>query len=146
MTMTKSIKDLLPTILKEQDNWKFNLLSSWQEIFGTLSSKVHLEKIQEDTLILGVQDSCWLQELYLLSPVLLKTINKTLDQPRIKHLRFKTIGIKKEKQRTELKKKQTQQIEMQLSATEQKALQLLKDKQLSQALKNYLLRCHREKV
>jgi len=143
--MTKSIKDLLPTILQNDDNWKFTLLNSWQEIFGTLSSKVHLEKIQEDTLILGVLDSCWLQELYLLSPILLKTINKTLDQPRIKHLRFKTIGIKKNKQQEQLKKKQGQQVEKELSAVEQKALKQLKDQQLSQALKNYLLRCHREK-
>jgi hypothetical protein len=143
--MTKSIKDLLPTLLLEKNNWKFTLLNSWQDIFGTLSSKVHLEKIQEDTLVLGVLDSCWLQELYLLSPVLLRTINKTLDQPRIKHLRFKTIGVKKEKAPTVLKKKQTQQVVIQLTASEQKALQLMKDQQLGQALKNYLLRCHREK-
>jgi len=144
--MTKSIKDLLPTILQEHNNWKFTLLNAWQDIFGSLSSKVHLERIHEDTLILGVQDSCWLQELYLLSPVLLKTINKTLDQPRIKHLRFKTIGVKKIKPLSVLKKKQEQKIEIPLTAQESSALQQLKDKQLSQALRNYLLRCHREKV
>lgn len=144
--MTKSIKDLIPHIIQSNNNWKFTLLNSWQEIFGTLSSKVHLEKIQEDTLILGVQDSCWLQELYLLSPILLKSINKTLDQPRIKHLRFKTIGKKKEAQAKEVKPKQSQKIEMHLNPNEQKALQKLKDDQLGLALKNYLLRCYREKV
>lgn len=98
--MTKEIKNVLSLILANHANWKIHLLNNWSTILGPLSSKVYLEKIQEDTLILGVQDSCWLQELYLLSGMLIKTINQTLDQPRIKHLRFKTIGIKKKNNET----------------------------------------------
>jgi hypothetical protein len=144
--MTKNIKDLLSSILQETDNWKIQLLSSWQTIFGDLSTKVHLEKIHEDTLVLGVFDSCWLQELYLLTPVLLKSINKTLDQPRIKQLRFKTIGIKKAKKQSLPHKMKMNTQEKIFSVAEHSALQKLKDPELSNVLKKYLLRCHREKI
>ncbi len=144
--MIKNIKDLLSSMLQDKDNWKIQLLSSWQTIFGDLSDKVHLEKIQEDTLVLGVLDSCWLQELYLLTPVLLKAINKTLDQPRIKHLRFKTIGIKKAKSQSLPKKMVMNKQEKIFSLAERTALQKLKDPELSNVLKEYLLRCHREKI
>ena len=105
-----------------------------------------MEKIHEDTLILGVQDSCWLQELYLLSNMLLKSINQTLDQPRIKHLRFKTIGIKKEKQRRVNVKKERCFIPVVLNSCETKALQEVKDPELKKALENFLIRCYQEKT
>lgn len=143
--MIKNIKDLLPGLLQHQDNWKLQLLSSWPTIFGPLSSKVHLEKIHDDTLVLGVQDSCWLQELYLLSAVLLKTINETLDAPRIKHLRFKTIGIKKSSQPQQQKRIPVPQRKVILSANEQRALLNIKDEQLRSALKDFLIRCYQEK-
>ena len=139
--MSKAIKDLVPLILRNQDNWKLKLLSNWHTIFGPLSEKVSLEKMSEDTLILGVQDSCWLQELYLLSAMLLKTINQALDAPRIKHLRFKTVGTKK----TSTPPKPTKTIwakrNVILNAKENKALTHIKDEQLALALKTFLVRC-----
>lgn len=141
--MPKNIKDLLPTLLKT-DNWKLTLLSQWSAIFGPLANKVHLEKIHDDTLILGVVDSCWLQELYLLSPLLLTTINETLDQNRIKQLRFKTIGIKKQKQSVAPKKIVAKK-EVTLTQGEREALKNIKDPQLENALKNFLVRCYQER-
>lgn len=141
--MPKKIKDLLPLLLKT-DNWKLTLLNQWHLIFGPLSTKVHLEKIQEDTLVLGVQDSCWLQELYLLSPLLLKTINETLDQPRIKQLRFKTIGTKKQTSVKSLQKAFTKK-EVILSQKERDALKQIADPQLEHALRNFLIRCYQER-
>lgn len=144
--MTKEIKNVLSLILANHANWKIHLLNNWSTILGPLSSKVYIEKIQEDTLILGVQDSCWLQELYLLSGMLIKTINQTLDQPRIKHLRFKTIGIKKEKQRNKTTNKARCNEPVSLSAHEYQALQNINDSELQQALKNFLVRCYQEKT
>lgn len=143
--MAKELKNLVPLIFNQNNNWKFDLLNNWHTIFGPLSSKVYLEKIHEDTLILGVQDSCWLQELYLLSNMLLKSINQTLDQPRIKHLRFKTIGIKKEKQRIKNVKKEWCLTPVILNSCEQQALQEIKDPELKLALQDFLNRCYREK-
>ena len=143
--MTVAIKDILPSILGEQRSWQLNLIANWSLIVGNLKAKVQLVKILDDTLIIGVVDACWLQELYLLSPVLLKAINQNLDQPRIKHLRFKTIGIKKPTQKTASVSKTITEQPYELSIHEKKALTEIKDPQLRKALQEYLIRCYREK-
>src|SRR5437762_7574752 len=97
--MAVYLKDVLHAVINPEKNWKTDLLYKWNEIVGPLHNKVRIEKIHDDTLILGVFHSCWMQELYLLSPLLIKTINEKLDQPYIKQLRFKHIGIKRTQQK-----------------------------------------------
>ena len=143
--MTVAIKDILPSILGEQRSWQLNLIANWSLIVGNLKAKVQLVKILDDTVIIGVVDACWLQELYLLSPVLLKAINQNLDQPRIKHLRFKTIGIKKQIHKATSAATVGPEKPYELSVHEKKALTAIKDPQLRKALQEYLIRCYREK-
>lgn len=143
--MTIAIKDILPSLLGEQRSWQLNLIANWSTIVGNLKTKVQLVKILDDTIIIGVVDACWLQELYLLSPVLLKAINQNLDQPRIKHLRFKTIGIKKQIQKAANAATVVSEQPHELSVHEKKALAAIKDPQLRTALQEYLRRCYREK-
>ena len=71
--MAHYLKDLLRTFIAPEKNWKTELLHKWTDIIGSLNSKVYIEKIYDDTLILGVFHSCWMQELSLLSPLLIKT-------------------------------------------------------------------------
>src|SRR5439155_41226 len=70
--MALNLKELLQAIIRPEKNWKTDLLYRWRDIIGSLHSKVRIEKIHDDTLILGVFNSCWMQELYLLSPLLIK--------------------------------------------------------------------------
>jgi flagellar biogenesis protein FliO len=144
--MINPVKKILENLLSHHNNWQLQLLQNWPTIVGSIRTKVQLLKIQEDTLVIGVLDSCWLQELYLLSPLLIKTINEKLDQPRIKKLRFKTVGItdKEEKKKAPLKRITTKNV--QLSIREQETLNQIKDEQLRRVLKEYLMRCHRENV
>lgn len=145
LNMAKTIKELLSFALKSEDNWKINLLQNWPDIIGDLKSKVQLEKVQDATLILSVVDACWLQELYLLSPILLRAINEKLDQPRIKRLRFKQAGIKKEiKKRTQKTQKKVIG-PITLTTRQESALNNIQDPQLSEALKRFLARCYYEK-
>lgn len=142
--MTQKIDTIIQKILSKEQSWHIQLLSNWNSIMGPLHSKVQLEKIEHETLILGVFDSCWMQELYLLSPLLLKTINQNLDQPRIKQLRFKTIGtIKSKKIKVGSQKKEIKQVE--LSRQEKEALKMIADTELQKALKNFLIRCYQER-
>lgn len=143
--MTHKIKDLLERFLVKEESWHFDLLRNWNTILGKLHTKVQLEKIEKDTLILGVYDSCWLQELYLMSPLLLKTINQSLDQPRIKQLRFKKIGIFKKKDAK--KNHQSCRIAQPVVLTQEQkdALNSISDTQLRTALENFLIRCHQER-
>jgi len=147
--MARELKHFLNSVIQPNDDWRLNLLNSWPDIMGNLVHKVRLEKINNDSLILGVYESCWLQELYLLSPILLNAINQKLDQPRIKHLRFKRAAP--------LKKYVSQKYDTQLPTTvdvssitltqkEENALAQIQDEQLKDALKKFLIRCYREKV
>src|SRR5579871_3385416 len=99
--MSTHIKSIIEHLITTEGNWKLQLLTQWPTILGNIKTKVHLEKINDDSLVLGITDSCWLQELYMLSPLLIETIKKKLDYPRIKTLRFKKIGVKKKEQKKE---------------------------------------------
>lgn len=140
--MAKHIKDLVDQLLPQHKDWKFQLLSNWNNIIGDLHKQVRLEKIHEDSLVLGVTNSSWMQELYLLSPLLIKKINEKLDVPRIKQLRFKIASIQKQKNKIALMPKKLKQVV--LSGTEKEALEKIVDEQLRDAMKNFLIRCYHE--
>lgn len=143
--MPKTLAALLPHVLKTDADWKYHLLRNWSDILGPLASKVQLKKVYNDTLILGVQDSCWMQEMHLLSPVLLKTINKTLDQPYIKQVRFTLVGTPKKKKEEKIAPPKKVAQRVRLTPTEKRALEKIGDDGLRQALKNFLVRCHQER-
>lgn len=142
--MTQHISQLLSHLMQPSAQWKLLLLQNWQQIIGNLSTKVTIEKILNDTIVLGVYDSCWLQELYLLSPTLIPLINTHLGQPYVKQLRFRLISTKKAK-----KIKQSQDPfhflhSYEFSLQELKALEKIPDPVLQEALKRFRIRCHRE--
>ena len=140
--MTRPLKDFLHLFVQNQNDWKIKLAQEWQSTLGPLSAQVTLEKIDKDTAILGVYDSCWMQELYLLSPLLLKTINTTLDQPHIKQLRFKKAERKQPKEEPQKKAYTPKQVT--LSHIEEHALDLVDDPSLRCVLKTFLIRCYQE--
>jgi hypothetical protein len=143
--MSIHIKHIL-SICLNTNTWRATLLRNWPEIVGPLSTQVYIEKISDDTLTLSVYDSCLMQELHILSSVLRSTINKTLDQPYIKHIRFKKVP------RTSTRKKNMQEGAMcaikriQLTAAEQHALANIHDHELRDLLKAFCVRCHRERA
>ena len=112
---------------------------------GNLANHVTIEKIYPDTIVLGVYDSCWLQELYLLSATLLQTINQSLDQPRIKQIRFKQTTRKKQKSSPPVPTKKEITPEVSISCSEEKALSRITDESMRVVLKSFLIRCHRER-
>lgn len=140
-----SLNRIIHTIFGPQKIWQVTLLKNWSHIAGTLGTKVTIEKLYNDTIVLGVQDSCWLQELHLLSPTLLHRINQTLDQPRLKKIRFKKLGItsKRSKKRTKLIRQVQKQYRV--TAHEEKVLASVVNQELRSALKAFLIRCHRER-
>lgn len=143
--MASPIKTVLDTLLNRQDNWQLQLLTHWSSIIGSMKTNVQLLKIYEDTLVIGVMDSCWLQELYLLTPLLLRQINEKLDKPRIQNLRFKALGIKDKPHKKNMTNRSCAIKQVQLSLQEKERLASIKDEQLREALQQYLYRCHREK-
>ncbi|HEX2978284.1 MAG TPA: DUF721 domain-containing protein [Candidatus Babeliales bacterium] len=143
--MPTHIKELLPHLLPADQSWKVTLLAQWQSIVGNLKAHVTLLKITDDTITLGVFNSSWLQEMYLLSPVILETINKSLDQPRIKNIRFKQIAQKKKGGCTPSFKRITAVAPLSLSREQEAALCKINDPELRIGLFHFLQRCNREK-
>jgi hypothetical protein len=142
--MATALKSLVQQIFSNQNNWKIKLLQHWPEVLGHLNTKVHLEKIEEECLVLGVSDSCWMQELYLLSPVLLSAINKKLDEPRIKFLRFKKVGIRKQFAKQLPTSSYKQQTIKPLTQKEELALANIADPELKKVIERFLHRCRPE--
>ncbi len=145
--MALHIKTLLGSFLQPNNQkWKVDLLQNWPQIMGSLARNVTIIKIYQNTIILGTYDSCWLQELYLLSPMILETINQNLDRPRIKQVRFKQIGRPQIEQAKPAEyKNETQKKPVSLTSKEQETLQKISDPRLRATLKSFLIRCHRER-
>ncbi len=143
--MAIAVKNILQELLSQQNNWQLHLLQQWPSIVESIKTRVHLLKIESDTLTIGVQDSCWMQELYLLSPLLIAKINQKIDTPRIKHLRFKALGTQEQKKEKEKSSLARPKRSITLSPAEQATLNQITDEQLRSALKSYLIRCHQER-
>lgn len=143
--MSKQLNELIPLVFDAKHSWKIQLLQQWSTIFGSLSQCVQIEKIERETLVLGVTNSCWLQEFSVLSPLLLRTINEKLADAPIKQLRFKLSGTKRIAQKTVVQpKKQQSPSPRTLNAAEQAALEQIKDNELRAALQQFLIRCAHE--
>lgn len=142
--MFKSLKSVLSSSFKiSKNSWKTKLIAEWPTIIGNLHDKMTLEKVYEDFVVIGVYEASWLQELYMLSAVLIKTINSHLEQPYIKKIRFK--HATRTTRKHPLKKTMTYSTEPRkksiLNSLEAKALLKIKDKDTREALHSFLSRC-----
>jgi hypothetical protein len=145
--MYRSLEQLVRQILPEPADWKIVLLQNWRDIIGNLKDHVRLEKIQDDnSLVLGVSNTAWMQELHFLSNMLIQKINATLAHPHIKQIRFKYSPARAKKRTLQGTSSVVKKLgsTIRLTAGEQQALQRVKDQHLQQALKQFLIRCRRE--
>lgn len=140
--MTILLKDMLHDFLGADDDWRITLLKQWPNIIGSLQTRVRIEKIEGDRLVLGVYEVHWMQELFLLSRVLLRSINGYLDQPRIAHVRFTLVEEKSYKLKAGKPEQKTNKLTPSALTLEQlTALQCIVDDQLKAMLISYLGRC-----
>lgn len=139
----QNVKNILDSLLQPNNQsqaWKMNLIKNWPTIIGSLHEKVSLQKINATSVVLGVYDSCWIQELYLLSKLILKKINSGLDRPRIETLRFQCIEKKEQIVQKQSSAKHFERT-FTLKPKEIIALQKINDPQLSAALEGFLKKC-----
>ncbi len=126
----------------QEHYWKFLLMSRWEEIVGSLASKVFIYKIHQKSLILGVSDSSWMQELHLLSGLIKDKINTILGSSHIETIKLKYIA---ESKKIIQKKQKTVPLNHPtkiLTPQEIQALSNIQDKELCQALVGFLQKCH----
>lgn len=139
--ITSHVAQLLQSCSQEH-YWKFLLMSKWNEIMGNLACKVSIHKIHQKTIVLGVYDSCWMQELTLLSELIKEKINQILGNNRIESIKLRYVVPPK--QIIQKKEKPLSVIHTQkaLNACEIHALEQIKDQELAQALIGFLQKCH----
>ena len=130
---------------KSNDNqyWKVNLLQNWENIVGSIASKAIIHKIYKDSITLGVYELCWMQELYILSPIIQKKINDFLGSEEIKTIRFRSAKVLNDASSLKNKKREIKEIPNKiLSAKEQAIILSIKDPELAESLKLLLQKCH----
>jgi Dna[CI] antecedent, DciA len=128
-------------VLAMSNDWRLVLLNNWSTIVGSLKTRICLEKIFDDMLVIGVYEYHWMQELHMLSRVIIATINKHLDKPRIVKLQFR---LKEEKPKHFLPRPAPSvYVSRAVTFTEkqQQALINIADEGLRQALTNFFIRC-----
>ena len=138
------LKSIIKTLASFRQNWKFALLDQWPTIIGSLNSKISLEKVTENSVVLGVIDSCWMQELYLLTPLIQSLINKSLDKPRIKKVIFKQKNNFQHKKQLNIKNKRSEMSHIKcipVSSKESAALVQIQDEELRHFLTQFRNRC-----
>lgn len=139
--MAVLIKEIVPALFQQKQGWHTVLLAHWEEIVGSLKTRVRLEKIQDDTLIIGVYESHWMQELYLLSHLLIDTINQFLGESRIKKLHFKLVEERKRTPKKIAAFVPKEKAEVVLTHAQKRALETIVDGQLKDALIQFWSRC-----
>ncbi len=129
---------------KHGHTWQMYLIQNWRTIVGNLHTRICLEKIQEDTIVVGVYDAHWMQELFLLNSMLLTMMNAHFDKPYIKQIRLK---LAKQNPETVKKKKKLPaaavgpSLTINLTEEHRVALAQVKDSELQKILQDFLGYC-----
>jgi hypothetical protein len=96
IAMPKLLKNILPALFPAHD-WKWQLFKQWKEVVGPLHLHMRLERVDHDIVFIGVYDSHWMQELFMLSHDLRHSMNAKLDKPYINHIHFSLIARRSSK-------------------------------------------------
>ncbi len=142
--MAKALHDLVAACLPS-GGWRLTLLKEWPTIFGPLSSRVSIESITDATLVLGVSDACLMQELYLLSPLILSTVQKSIGNGYIKQVRLKRTQMVTYQKPYKNMHIAYPKKSVALTRAEAHALECIDDSELKEALRMYCIRCHQER-
>lgn len=139
-----NFKNIIDNLLKpshKSEAWKLKLIKEWPQVIGNLHKKVSLQKVHNTSVVLGVHDSSWMHELYMLSKLIIKKINTYLNEQKIQTLRFQCLEKKVLHKMHTVEKKIILKHNIHLNQQQESALLKIKDRELSQALKQFLGRC-----
>lgn len=143
--MSQKIATILSSIIPADVRWKLTLLHAWPQIVGDLADKVTIFSIENNHLILQTHHSAWAQELNFLAPLIIEKIHTLLGTKTIRSISFKIIKRTPSKGASQASKN-TNTLHSDkagnyaMTKKETSKLDSLKDEQLRNALRDYLLR------
>lgn len=143
--MAIAVKDIIPKFLNQKLDWQESLMQRWPSIVGSLQTRIRLEKIYDATVVIGVYESHWMQELFLLSSVIVDSINTFLGEQKIQAVRFVLVEERPRPTRWSYKAKRSSGSarKISLNDAQTKALAGVSDAGLREALMEFLGRTQR---
>jgi len=82
------LRDVLINLAGEENRAAVEVALSWRRLVGEpLARRSFVYRLEHDTLLVGVENNVWMQELVLLKQDLLQRLNR-LPNVRIKDIRF----------------------------------------------------------
>jgi hypothetical protein len=146
--MAKTIKLMLREIIVPEHAWKVTILNNWESVIGELKTKVFIEVILDEQVILGVTHPALAQELLFLSPLIKQKINALFTQERIKKIGFRVIQKRpigsecfiEQRNYDNCLKKEISSI-YPLTIRQHEVLALLKDPDLKASCEKFFKRC-----
>lgn len=120
-----------------QEKWAIRLARGWDKAIGDLHERMRLEAIKDDQVVVGVYDSRWIPELFLLTPLLIKSMNDYLGGTFVRRIRFvlvekSTRGALKKVIPDENTRKQPK-----MSMRQEQILGTIKDEELKDVLEKF---------
>lgn len=140
------LNNILEKILNHNNDWRFKLIKNWDKVACGLATRIRLESIFATTVVIGVYEAHWMQELFLLSNIILDNINKVTINYKVTNIKFKLVSADKKinQKKYNLNKSCTNSIMRApavLNETQKLALKRLNNQDLENVLISFLARC-----
>lgn len=124
-------------VLPRAHDWQTRLAREWPNAVGALSERMRLEQVKGTLLVIGVYDSHWISELFLLTPRIIEEINKFLGSNQVTQLRFVIAKRTSSHKKTKISENSEQKPRARMSPRQEKVLSSIKDRQLHDALEKF---------
>lgn len=140
--MAFSLNSVLVNMLAPEVDWRRRLIKEWTSMVGSLHVRMRLERVVHDTIIIGVYEVHWMQELYMVSDMIRSALNDKLGGEYIAKVRFVIADA-----RSITTKKQPvvachqSIVEKPLQNAQKALLKKIEDKKLQEALSQLWYRC-----
>lgn len=145
--MSEHIGNFLLDIFPREHHWKVLLFQNWDNIIGSLSDKVRIEKLDGNLMVLGVCHPAWAQELYFMSNMIKNKINFILKEDRVKRIRFNTVELNKKTTKSKIRKKAVSKKKiLSLNDEHLSILNNIKEDEFRLILSQYYTRCIKSNV
>ena len=130
--MAFSLQMLVADLLEVDTDWRKRLVKEWQVIVGSLHVRMRLERVMHDTVVIGVYEVHWMQELYMLSGMILNAINQKLGGDYVAKLRFVVADKARDRQKKSLIVAKKSENKKPLAAPQEAMLKKIHDQKLQE--------------
>lgn len=91
-TLGAILNNLLPNAKWHEKRKQYSLFAQWEGIVGaTIAKQAFPERWLKNTLVVGVKDSCWLQELRMMENEIVEKIRRAQPEVKIQEIRWRLL-------------------------------------------------------